>query len=113
MTPESGPSIPTQEEVIDLFKKYGKEDHYAVERYDAWLADLQQRIDESRTNYPALMLNIMLAETLYRAGIAYDARIYLQDAWSIFYSESVRYDSCNLPEELAELLYKLNSLDNM
>jgi hypothetical protein len=110
-TPESGPKIPTAEEVISIFKEQG-ETPESVEKYKLWYTDKQRETSESTSQYAILSFNIEVTSVLLEAGMIDDAREYCDTAWCIVNDEMNRVNEEEMPEELQVLHDRLVALDD-
>jgi hypothetical protein len=108
---ESGPQIPTAEEVISIFKELG-ETPESIEKYDLWFANKQKEADEYLGEYSTLNFNIEVASLLMESGLMDDAREYCDDAWDIVDNEVSRVGEENMSEELKVLCDKLTGVCN-
>lgn len=106
---ESGPQIPTTEEVISIFKEQG-ETPESIEKYGLWFANKQKEAGESPSEYAILNFNIEVASLFVDAGMMDDAREYCDGAWNIVDNEVGRVGEENMSEELRGLCDKLTDV---
>ena len=110
-TQESGPQIPTAEEVISTFRELG-ETSESIEKYALWFANKQKESYESTGEYSTLNFNIEVASLLVDADMMDYAREYCDGAWDIVDNEVGRVGEENMSEELKTLCSKLSDVCN-
>jgi hypothetical protein len=111
-SPESGPKIPTKEEVVSMFKEQG-ETLEAIKKYTEWFDAKHKEADESQSEYSRLKFNIEVAGLLLEAGMKQDAGEYMDGAWDIVENEVGRVGVENMSEELKALEEGLITLGKM
>lgn len=105
----NNPEIPTQEQVISLFKEEG-ETIESKKLYSLWFQEEQKKADESDSKYSRLKLNITVALLLFKSNMSEDAYTYLDDAMDMFENESYGFNEDNIPEELLAIKVILDKI---